>query len=129
VKRGASFRVLVAVEPTPFVRLIEHVLEGHRGLRVVGRSSRNVPLALQAARLAPDVIITNTRLHRRAPADLLAALKRSSPDAKLILLTHDLDASASPWRAEEAFAYLPEAAVIRQLLPVIRKLVARSDVR
>jgi hypothetical protein len=126
VKPSVRCRILIAVEPEPFVRLIEHVLQGHPGLQVVGRSPKSDSLAIRAGRLAPDVIIANTRLHRRKD-HVLADLKRSSPGSRLILLTHDLDPLATgPEGPEAEYACLPEDAIVRRLLPVIRTLVARA---
>ena len=112
--------VLIAVQPPAFKRLIEHVLHGHPGLRVVGGSSQGDSPADKAARLTPDVIIA--RLHGREHGDVLADLKRSSPASTLILLTHAL---GEPVPHQGADAWLPEDAVVRRLLPVIRKVVDR----
>jgi DNA-binding NarL/FixJ family response regulator len=117
-----DLRVLIAVQPPSFQRIIEYVLHGHPGLRLVGGApERNSPVD-KAARLAPDVIIASTRLHGREPGDIVAALKRSSPASTLILLTHELDL---PGPHKGADAWLPEDSVVRQLLPVIRKLADR----
>ncbi len=115
--------VLIAVEPPSFQRLIEHVLHGQSGLRVVGQSSVSLSPAHKAARLAPDVIIVNQRLQRRERRDVLVDLRRVSPSSTLILLTHSLGESGPP---EVADAWLPEDAVVRQLLPVIRKAASRT---
>lgn len=114
--------VLIAVQPSSFERLIEHVLHGHPGLRVVGGSSPRASPADKAARLAPDVIIANTRLLGRERGDVIADLKRSSPASTLILLTH---APGEPVPHQGADACLPEDAVVRRLLPVIDKVVGR----
>ena len=122
----ANRSVLIAVEPPSFQRLIEHVLDGQLGLRVVGRSSTSVSPARKAARLAPDVIIVNHRLQRRERGDVLIDLRRVSPSSTLILLTPSLGESEPPRVAD---AWLPEDAVVRQLLPVIRKAVPRTTDR
>src|SRR5262245_4481056 len=83
-----DFSVLIAVKPDSFQRLIEHVLHGHPGLRVVGGPSKEDSAAARAARHEPDVIIASTRLHRSERGDVLKDLKRSSPASTLILLTH-----------------------------------------
>jgi DNA-binding NarL/FixJ family response regulator len=115
--------VLIAVEPPAFQRLIEHVLHGQSGFRVVGRSTASLSPAHAAARLTPDVIIVNHRLQRRERGDVLIDLRRVSPSSTLILLTHSLGESAPP---EAVDAWLPEDAVVRQLLPVIRKAAPRT---
>jgi DNA-binding NarL/FixJ family response regulator len=113
--------VLIAVQPPAFKRLIEHVLHGHPGLRVVGGASKRDSPAHKAARLEPDVIIA--RLHGTEHGDVVADLKRSSPASTLILLTHAL---GEPVLHPGADAWLPEDAVVRRLLPVIRKAVDRA---
>lgn len=118
--------VLIAVEPPAFQRLIEHVLHGESGLEVIGSSVTRVSPAHQAARLTPDVIIVNHRLQRRQGGDVLVDLKRSSPSSTLILLTHSLGESAPP---READAWLPEDAVVKRLLPVIRNAAPRTTDR
>jgi DNA-binding NarL/FixJ family response regulator len=111
--------VLIAVQPPSLIRLLEHLLHGHPGLRVVGRSASSDALAL-ARRLAPDVIIANTRPHWMERGLLLAKLKRSSPTSTLILLTQ---APGEPVaRLNGADACLPEDAVVRRLLPLIHRL-------
>ena len=111
--------VLIALDPPAFVRLIGHLLHGRPDLRIVGRCSKSGALA-RAGRLAPDVIISNTR-PGAAPDDILAGLKRSSPVSTLIVLTHARGRSVcrSPAGAD---ACLPEEAVVTRLLPLIRKL-------
>ena len=84
VGRVEDCKVLIAVQPPALERLIEHVLHGHPGLRVVGGSRRD-SAARRAARLAPDVIIASTRLHGKEHGDVLADLKRSCPASTLIL--------------------------------------------
>lgn len=118
--------VLIAVQPPSFERLIQHLLHGHAGLRVVGTSSRRESPADKAARLAPDVIIASTRLNGREPGDALADLQRSSPSSSMILLTHGL---GEPLPHPAAEACLPEDAVVRRLLPLIREVVDRVQVR
>ncbi len=114
--------VLIAVEPPSLQRLIQHVLHNDSGLRVVGASSRSVSPANQAARLSPNVIVVNHRLQKHQ-RQVLDDLKRASPGSTLILLTHSLAESAPP---READASLPEDAVVRRLLPMIRKTANRA---
>lgn len=124
-------RVLIAVEPPAFVRLIEHVLQGHPGLRVIGRSRTADSKAARARRLAPDVIIANTRSGPSEPgyiaAQRLADLKGESPASRLVLLTHDLDDDLLTSSRGAAHARLREDAVVRRLVPVIRRLVALAS--
>lgn len=123
ITSGKDFSVLIAVEPKAFHRLIEHVLHGHTGLRVVGGSYERTSSTLQAARLAPDVIIVSTRVNGKEPREILADLKRSSPASTLVLITHSLEVTSQ----EEVDACLPECAVVKRLLPVIRKAARGRD--
>lgn len=123
---GPAVSVLIAVQPPSFERLIEHLLHGQPGLRVVGNLSKGNSATDKAARLKPDVIIASTRLLGKEHGDVLADLKRSSPASTLILLTHGLDESVPGPGAD---AWLPEDAIVRRLLPVIRKVVGRAQDR
>lgn len=120
--KASGYCVFIAVEPPSLQRLIEHVLHGESGLRIVGGSPKSLSPANQAARLSPNVIVVNHRLHRQQ-SQVLADLKRTSPRSTLILLTHSLSESAPP---READACLPEDAVVKQLLPMIRKAAHRA---
>lgn len=120
--KASRCSVLIAVEPPSLQRLIEHVLHADTGLRVVGGSSKGLSPVNQAARLSPSVIVVNHRLQKHK-GHVLVDLKHSSPGSTLILLTHSLDQSAPP---READASLPEDAVVRRLLPMIRKTALRA---
>jgi DNA-binding NarL/FixJ family response regulator len=113
--------VLITVEPPSLQRLIGHILHGQNGLWVVGTAARNASPASLAARLAPDVIVTNQRLQRLGKGDV-SELKRSSPSSRLILLTHNVVDSAQLC----ADVCLPEAAIVSRLLPMIRKAALRA---
>jgi len=119
---GKDLSVLIAVEPPSFQRLIEHVLCGEPGLRVVGASAKKASPVLRAVRFTPNVIIVNTRVNGKEHGVVLADLKRSHPAATLILLTHGLYESGS---AYEADTWLAEDAVVRRLAPAIRKAARR----
>ena len=120
--KASPCSVLIAVEPPSLQRLIQHVLQGESNLRVVGGSSKGLSPAHQAARLSPTVIVVNHRLQKQQ-VHVLVDLKRSSPGSTLILLTHSLAEPASPGEAD---ACLPEDAVVRRLLPMIRKTALRA---
>jgi DNA-binding NarL/FixJ family response regulator len=120
--RAKDLSVLLAVEPPSFQRLIEHVLFGEPGLRVMGNQAKAVPTTRQSPNQSPNVIIVRTRIKGKEHGAVLADLKRSSPAATLILLTHGLYGSASPQGAD---TWLAEDAVVRQLLPVLRRVARR----
>jgi len=125
--QAAERSVLIAVQPESFVRLIEHVLGEEPGLRVVGRLSKGDSIARSVGRLAPDVIITNTRLFGREHGQVLAGLKRSSPGSTLILLTQ---AFGGPFPAPSgADGWLSEEAVVEQLVPMVQKLAPSGQER
>jgi DNA-binding NarL/FixJ family response regulator len=118
-----SWSVLIAAARPSFQRLLEHVLEGEPGLRVVGGPWGRASQVRKAARLSPNVIVVSARLQAREPVSFLAELKRSSPASALILLTHGLEEPAPP---AEADVCLPEDAVVTRLLPMIRKAALRA---
>lgn len=117
--------VLIAVEPPSLERLIQHVLEGESGLRLVSCPSRSFSQGSSRSHSVPnvDVIVVNHRLQRKQSGDVLKDLKRACPASTLILLTPFL---AGPTPPQGVDVCLPEEAVVKGLLPMIRKAALRA---
>ncbi|MBI2816466.1 MAG: response regulator transcription factor [Acidobacteria bacterium] len=116
-----QIEVLVAVEPEPLMKLIEHLLQRPE-FRVVKKLHEWPALPKQAVRLHPHLIITNARLLGNQAASIIADLKFSSPSSKIIVVSfpHDLSRQARRWGAD---AYLREEHLVRRLVLTARKLV------
>ena len=108
------------------MRVIEHLFCNQPNLRVVARSSNGGRLARYAACLKPEVIVAHARLYGSQTAKAVAEVKRSSPASKLILIC-SFQRSPSQLRKSGADACLLEEALVRQLIPVVQKLVPPGD--
>jgi DNA-binding NarL/FixJ family response regulator len=111
--------VLVAARPS-LLRLIEHLLRDSPDLRVLGHRGSARALPRRAARASASVVVASGRHLGRECAAALEGVRRSSPRSKLVLLRvrddHILRA---------ADAELEEDALVRSLLPTVRRLAAR----
>lgn len=118
-----EIEVLVAVEPEPLLKLIEHLLQRPE-FRVVKKLHEWLGLPKQAIRLHPHLIITNARLLGNQAATIIADLKFSSPNSKVIVVSfpHDLSQEARQWGAD---AYLQEEHLVQRLVPTARKLISQ----
>jgi hypothetical protein len=118
----SSTRVLLAISSPDLVRVVEHLLADLPELEIVDRSTSILSLCRDAARLAPDVIVTSARLLGRAPG--IADLRRFAPGSKLVVITHDTEWRPSEPRAGSADASLDEEDLVRGLLPILHTLSA-----
>lgn len=115
-----KIEVLVAVEPEPLVRLIEHLLDRPE-FRIVKSMTEWPAMAREASRLKPELILTNVRLLGDGPAKILEDVKLASPASKLIVISfpHDLSRQARRWGAD---GYLKEEQLVSRLVPLARRL-------
>ncbi len=119
---GTKTTVLVAVRPAPLSRVVEHQLRDCPDVQIVACSSELSGLAMRAARLLPDVIITNERLLGRAPGQAMTEVRRRSPASRVIVLRPDDDA---PERRYGAHGYVSEQALVRRLAATVRRMARR----
>jgi DNA-binding NarL/FixJ family response regulator len=111
-------RILLAIASPELGRVVEHLLRELPGMEVVGRAATAHDLGRDAARLAPDVIVTSVRLLRRQGE--LAALRRFVPGSKVIVITCDGEICERDTRAADAS--LEEEDLVRGLLPILHTL-------
>jgi DNA-binding NarL/FixJ family response regulator len=111
-------RVLLALASPEMNRVIDHLLIELPGVEIVGRSATAIDLGREAARLAPDVIVTSVRLLRRQGE--LRDLRRFAPASKLIVITCDGGMCDRDMRAADAS--LEEEDLVRSLLPILYTL-------
>lgn len=112
--------VLVAVRPAPLSRVVEHLLRECPEVQIVARSSEFSGLAMRAARLLPDVIITNERLLGREPDEAVTEVRRRSPGSRVIVLRPGEDIAAE--RRCGANGYVSEQALVRRLKTTMRRI-------
>jgi hypothetical protein len=121
VRERAAVKILVAVAPRSLSRVVEHLLRGREGLALVGSAGSDRQLASRARRAAPDLLVVSLRLLGREAGARLASLRLSSPGSKLIVVSPGT--FAIPLRPRGADAMVPEEALVRRLVPLVRKLV------
>jgi DNA-binding NarL/FixJ family response regulator len=116
-------RVLIAVAPQALSRVVEHVLQGHQGLALVGSADSDRKLATRARRTSPDLVVVSLRLLGRHPGASLVSLRETSPGSKLIVISPGT--FAPPLRPRGADAIVREEALVRRLVPLLRRLTGR----
>ena len=123
---GASQRVtiLVAVEPAPLLRVIEHLFHRQLKFRIVARLSHGSAVAGQVSHLQPDLVIANMRLLGQAAGTIIREIKLASPGSKLIVtgFPRGLGREAHEWGVD---AYLEEEDLVRRLVPTAHSLLSQ----
>ncbi len=112
--------VMVAVRPGPLSRVVEHLLRDCPEMQIVARPSEFSGLASGAARLLPDVIITNERLLGREPDQAVTEVRRRSPESRVIVLRPGDGVAAE--RRCGANGYVSEQALVRRLIRTVRRM-------
>jgi DNA-binding NarL/FixJ family response regulator len=120
-----STRILLALTSPALLRVVEHLLHELPGTRIVDRSGSAEALQRDAARLAPDVIVTSARLLGRESATQAARIKGQCPTSKLIVITSDGEWQTPDARGGVADASLDEEDLVRGLLPIVHTLVSQ----
>lgn len=120
--------ILVAVEPAPLLRVIEHLFCRQLGFNIVARLSSGSAVAGQVARLRPDLVIANMRLLGQAADTIIREVKIASPSSKVIVtgFPHGFEQDARGWGAD---AYLEEEELVRRLVSTVHRLLKSSPSR
>ena len=117
-------KVLIAVDPFPLLRVIEHVFGEAPEIQIISRIHEALHLVQQVKRLKPDLIIVNARLLGSGASGVFNQVKRVSPRSKLILTDFNAG-SPPPFRRWGVDVYLEEETLVKQLLTKSRLLTAR----
>jgi len=112
-------RLLLALSSPELARVVEHLVRELPAMEIVDRSSSVPALQRDAARLAPDVIVTSARLIGRRGG--LQALKQFAPASKLIVITCDADCGERDTGAADAS--VEEEDIVRELLPILHAFI------
>lgn len=120
-----KIRILVAVEPPPLGRIIEHLFHNQPNCRIVKCLNEWTPLAREASRLHPELIVISISLLGDGAAGIVADVKLASPGSELILIdfSHDLRRHVRKWGAD---AYLNSENLVRRLVPKAEKLLRQE---
>jgi hypothetical protein len=117
-------RILV-VSPPALSQLIEYLFRARPEFEVVGSLSGLRSMGRQAGRLCPELIVANVKPVRTGVCQVVAAIKRSSPLSKLILICPARDFMTSARRCG-ADACLEQEKVVRRLVETAWALSDRS---
>src|SRR5688572_12619488 len=113
--------VLVAISPSPLLRVIDHLFVAGTGFQVVARPSQQCELLPAVERLRPKLIVANTKFLGAWAGSGVAQLKRTSRETKLILVTNFFEKTIQDTRVLDADAYLEDENLVRQLLPTAQE--------
>jgi DNA-binding NarL/FixJ family response regulator len=90
----APIRVLLCDDAAELRVLLRAVLEADPAIEVVGEAEDGDGAIRLAAETAPDIVVLDLEMPGPRPVELLAALRGSAPDARLVTFSgHD------PWVA------------------------------
>lgn len=111
--------VLVGAMPAALLRVVEHLLHEQPEIQIVARPRQAGSVARYASRIFPDLIIVHQKLFGKAAHETIVRIKSLSPDSKLIVIRPD---GARGGRRCGADVYLDKEAIVRRLLPIVRRL-------
>ena len=111
------------------VRLgLADLLSTEPGFSVIGQASDGVEAVEMFARLRPDVMVLDWELPRLTGPEVVASIRRDTPEARLMILSvHDSEEAV--WRAVEAGAsgYVLKSARREDLIAAIRAVAAGGE--
>ena len=111
------------------VRLgLADLLSTEPGFTVIGQASDGVEAVEMFARLRPDVMVLDWELPRLTGPEVVASIRRETPEARLMILSvHDSEEAV--WRAVEAGAsgYVLKSARREDLIAAIRAVAAGGE--
>lgn len=111
------------------VRLgLADLLSTEPGFTVIGQASDGVEAVEMFARLHPDVMVLDWELPRLTGPEVVASIRRETPEARLMILSvHDSEEAV--WRAVEAGAsgYVLKSARREDLIAAIRAVAAGGE--
>jgi len=118
--------VVVGVTPQPLMRVLEHLFRKYPEIHIVGRPRDIDRIKRQAGLLSPDMIVLHQRLLGKEARETIAAVKRSSPGSKLILIRSDEVRGGPRYGAD---AHVAEEAIVRRLPDIVARLAEQKGNR
>jgi len=102
---------ILVVSPPALSQIIKYLFRERPEFEVVGRLSGLRSVGQQVGRLCPELIVANVKPVRTAVCQVVAAIKRSSPLSKLILICPARDLITSARRCGADACLEPEELV------------------
>jgi hypothetical protein len=125
--RGCVRKVsILVVSPPALSQIIEYLFRDRPEFEVVGRLTGLRSMRQQAGRLCPELIVANVKPVGTAVCQVVAAIKRSSPLSKLILICPARDLMPGARRCG-ADACLEQEELVRRLLTTAGALSERIN--
>jgi DNA-binding NarL/FixJ family response regulator len=128
----ATLSVLLVDDNRTFLRVLTEFLAeaGEGAVRVVGAALGGRDAVVQAETLQPDVVLVDLQMPLQSGLTLLPHLRARLPEAILVALTLlDPDSYQAATLAAGADAFVSKMRLEHDLLPTIRRLVARRPQR
>ena len=118
--RTLPVRVLIADDHLLFAEALEGILDGERGLRVVGRAADGQEAIELARALSPDVVLLDISMPVLDGFEAAAAItKLPEPPAVLMLTGSDSAADVDRARRAGASGYVTKDAIAARLVSAI----------
>jgi PAS domain S-box-containing protein len=121
-------RVLIVDDHEPVRRGIRSLLTRREDWSVCGEAADGVEATEMARQLQPDVILMDISMPRMDGVEATRIIRQEVPQAEVIIVTHNDPALVSRQAAESgATGYVSKAALARDLLPAILKIIGRGE--
>jgi|SRR5688500_14848070 DNA-binding NarL/FixJ family response regulator len=119
-RRTTPVRVLIADDHRLFAEALEAILDGERGLRVVGRAADGQEAIELARTLTPDVVLLDISMPVLDGFEAAAAITKL-PEAPAVVMLTGSDAAQDVDRARRAGAsgYVTKDAIAARLVSAI----------
>jgi DNA-binding NarL/FixJ family response regulator len=121
-----TIKTLIVDDSADFRRRVKEFLSSEPDVEVVGQAA-DVEEALRKTRtLKPDVVLMDVRLPRTNGISATREIQERMPDVKVIILSRfDLQEYREAAEACGASAYVIKRAMIRDLVPTIRRAFSK----
>jgi DNA-binding NarL/FixJ family response regulator len=116
-----QIRVTIVEDNADFRTLMEVLLNGQPDIELVSQAGSLAEARAHAASSEPDVAVLDLGLPDGDGADLIADLRRSNPDVRVLILSATLDVATFE-RATDADELMDKLASLDEILGTVRRL-------
>lgn len=121
-------RILIADDHTMVRESLVATLQAEPGLEVVGQASDGLEALDLAARMRPDVVVTDLNMPRLGGLEVVSRLHALLPNVRVLVLTmHQEDEYVLQAVRAGASGYLMKDSATRELIAAVRSLHAGRD--